>query len=89
MSLALKFKGWQNHSIEGLTYGLVDMTLIHKIMVGVYGGVNGHQLVPLIPRLVKTLGKGIGIRCLYNIVIALWCSVASMCLENGDDPIDS
>ena len=39
---ALTFKGWRNHSIEGLTYDLVDITLIHKLMVGVYGGLNGH-----------------------------------------------
>ena len=24
----LTFKGWKNHSIEGLTYDLVDITLI-------------------------------------------------------------
>ena len=46
---ALTFKGWRNHSIEGLTYGFVDKTLIHKHMFGVYGGVDGHQLVPLMP----------------------------------------
>ena len=58
----LTFKVWRNHSIEGLTYGLVDITLIHKLMVGVYGGINDHQLVPLMPsRLVKTLCKGLGI----------------------------
>ena len=44
---------------------MVDMMLIHDLMIGVYGGVNGHQLVPLMPLgLVKTLGKGLGI-CLY------------------------
>ena len=86
---ALTFKGWRNHSIEGLTYDLVDMPLIHKLMVGVYGGVNGHQLVPLMPSgLVKTLVKELDIRCLCNMVLALWCSVASARLENGDDPID-
>ena len=68
---------------------MVDLTLIHDFMVGVYGGVNGHQLVPLIPsRLVKTLGKGLGIRCMCSMVLALWCSEASGRLEDGDDPID-
>ena len=86
----LKFKRWRGHSIEGLTYDLVDLTLIHKLMVGVYGGVNGHQLLPLIPSgLVKTLGKGLGIRCLCIMVLALWFSVASAHLENGDNPINS
>ena len=66
---ALTFKGWQNHSIEGLTHDLVDMTLIHKLMVRVYGGVNGHQLVPLMSsRLVKTLSKGLDILCLGIMV---------------------
>ena len=56
---------------------------------GVYGGVYGHQMLPLIPLgLVKTLGKGLRIRCLCIMVLALWCSVASACLENGDDPND-
>ena len=65
------------------------MTLIHKIMVGVYGGVNGHQPVPLIPLgLVKTIGKELDIHCLCNMVLALWCNVASARLENGDDPIN-
>ena len=58
----LTFKGWRNHSIEGLSYDKVDLTLIHDIMDGVYGGVNGHQLVPIMPSgLLKTLGKGLGI----------------------------
>ena len=87
---ALTFKRWQNHSIEGLSYDMVDLTLIHDIMVEVYGAVNGHQLVPLMPSgLVKTLGKGLGIRCMCIMVLELWCSVASARLENGDDPNDS
>ena len=69
---------------------MVVLTLVHDFMVGVYGSVNGHQLVPLIPSgLVKTLGKGLGICCMCNMVLALWCSEASACLEDGDDPIDS
>ena len=65
------------------------MMLFHDLMVGVYGGVNGHQLVPLIPsRLVKTLGKGLGIRCMCIMVLTLWCSEAFAHLEDGDDPID-
>ena len=87
---ALTFKGSRNHSIEGLSYDMVDLTLIHDFMVAVYGGVNGHQLVPLMPLgLVKTLGKGLGIRCMCIMVLALWCSVPSTRLESGDDPIDS
>lgn len=87
---ALSFKRWRNHSIEGLSYDMVDLTLVHDIMDGVYGGINGHQLMPLIPsRLAKTLGKGLGIHCMYIMVLELWCSVASTCLENGDDPKDS
>ena len=39
---ALNFKGWQNHSVEGLSYDMVDLMLIHNFMVWVYGGVNGH-----------------------------------------------
>ena len=39
---ALTFKGWRNHSIDGLTYDMVDLMLIHKLMVRVYGGVDGH-----------------------------------------------
>ena len=59
-------------------------------MVGVYGGVNGHKLVPLMPLgLVKNLGKRLGIRFLCIMVLELWFSVASMHLEKGDDPIDS
>ena len=59
-------------------------------MVGVYGGANGHQLMPLMPSwLVKTIGKGLGIRCLCIMVLELWFSVAFAHLENGDDPIDS
>ena len=66
------------------------MMLIHDLMVGVYDGINGHQQVPLMPSgLVKTLGKGLGICCLCIMVLALWFSVASAHLENGDDPIDS
>ena len=66
------------------------MMLFHDLMVGVYGGVNGHQLVPLMPSgLAKTLGKGLGTRCKCIMVLSLWCSEASMCLENGDDPNDS
>ena len=69
---------------------MVDLMLIHDFMVGVYGGVNGHQLVPLMPSgLVKTLGKGLGICCMHIMVLKLWCSEASMHLENGVDPIDS
>ena len=65
------------------------MMLIHNLMVGVYGGVNGHQLVPLIPSgMVKTLRKGLGIHCMCIMVLALWCSEASVRLEDGDDPID-
>ena len=30
----LTFKGWRNHSIEDLTYGLVDITLIHNLWLG-------------------------------------------------------
>ena len=64
---------------------MVDIILIHDLMVGVYLGVNGHQLVPLMPLgLVKTLGKGLGIHCMCIMVLALWCSVASARLENGD-----
>ena len=86
---SLTFKGWRNHIIEGLTHDLVDMTLIHKLMVGVYGGVNGHRLVPLMPsRLVKTLGKWLGIHCICIMVLGLWCSEASAHLEDGADPID-
>ena len=69
---------------------MVDITLIHDLMNRVYGGVNGHQLVPLIPlKLVKTLGKGLGIRCMCIMVLALWCSEASTHLEDRDDPTDS
>ena len=69
---------------------MVDLMLIHDIMIGVYGGVNGHQMVPLIQsRLVKTLDKGLGIRCMCIKVLALWFSEASACLDNGDDPNDS
>ena len=69
---------------------MVGIRLIHKLMVGVYGGVNGHQLVPLIPSgLVKTLGKGLGICCLCITVLELWFSVASTHLDNRYDPIDS
>ena len=69
---------------------MVDLMLIHVLMVGVYGGVNGHQLVPLMPLgLVKTLGKGLRIRYMCIMVLTLWCNVASMRLENGDDPVDS
>ena len=68
---------------------MVDMTLIHKLMVGVYGGANGHQLVPLMPSgLVKTIGKGLGTCCKCIMVWALWCSAASACLENGVNPND-
>ena len=59
-------------------------------MVGFYGDINGHQLVPLMPsRLVKNLGKGLGIRYMCIMVLKLWCNVASLHLENGHDPIDS
>ena len=69
---------------------MVDLMLKYDLMVGVYGGVNGHQLVPLMPSgLGKTLGKGLGIRCMCIMVLALWCSVASARLENGDEPNDS
>ena len=65
----LTFKGWRNHSVEGLSYDMVDLTLIHDFMVGVYGGINGHQLIPLMPSgLVKTLGKGLGTRCMSIMV---------------------
>ena len=68
---------------------MVDLTLIHDFMDGVYGGVNGHQLVPLMPsRLVKNLGKGLGIRCMCLMVLVLWYSEASAHLDNGDNPID-
>ena len=86
---ALTFKGWQNHSIEGLTHDLVDMTLIHKLMVRVYGGVNGHQLVPLMPLgLVKTIGEGLGTHCMRIMIWELWCNETSTRLENGVDPND-
>ena len=39
---ALTFKGWGNHSTDGLSYDMVDLMLIHKLMVRVYGGVDGH-----------------------------------------------
>ena len=59
-------------------------------MVGVYRGINGHQLVPLMPSgLVKILGKGLGIHCFCIMVLELWLSVASAHLENGDNCIDS
>ena len=59
-------------------------------MVGVYGGVNGHQIVPLMPSgLVKTLGKRVGIHYLFIMVLAFWFSVAFAHSEKGDDPIDS
>ena len=65
------------------------MMLIHDLIIGVYGDVNGHQLVPLMPLgLVKTLGKWLGIHCMCIMVLALWCSEASAHLEDGDDPID-
>ena len=58
-------------------------------MVGVYGGVNGHQLVPLMPSgLVKTIAKGLGTHCKCIMVWDLWCSEASTRLENGVDPND-
>ena len=48
---------------------MVDLTLIYDLMVEVYGGINGYKLVPLMPSgLVKTLGKGLGIRCLCIMV---------------------
>ena len=69
---------------------MVDLMWIHVLMVELYGGINGHQLVPLMPSgLVKTLGKEIDIQCFCNMVLELWCSVASVRLENGDDPINS
>ena len=65
------------------------MTLIHDLMVGVYGGINGHQLVTLMPSgLVKMLGKGLGIHCMCIMVLALWCSEAFARLEDGKDLID-
>ena len=68
---------------------MVDLTLIHDFMVGVYGAVNGHQPVPLVPSgLVKTLGKGLGTRCMSIKVWALWCNRTSARLENGVDPND-
>ena len=60
--------------------------LVHDLMVGIYGGGNGHQLVPLMPSgLVKTIGKGLGICCLCIMVLALWYSMASAQLEKGGD----
>ena len=60
------------------------MMLVHDLMLGVYGGINGHQLVPLMPsRLVKNLGKGLGTRCMSIMVWALWSNETSACLENG------
>ena len=68
---------------------MVDLTLIHDFMVGVYGGINGHQLVPLMPSgLLKTLGKGLGTHCMSIMVWALWCNKTSMRLENGIEPND-
>ena len=65
------------------------MMLIHDLIIGVYGDVNGHQLVPLMPLgLVKTLGKWLGIHCMCIMVLALWCSEGSVHLEDGDNPID-
>ena len=59
-------------------------------MVRVYGCVNGHQLVPLMPLgFVNTLGKGFGnSQFVYYVVLALWFSVASTHLEKGDDLVD-
>ena len=68
---------------------MVVLMLVHDFMVGVYGSVNGHHLMPLVPSgLVKTLGKGLGIRCMCNMVLALWCSEASTGLEDEHNPID-
>ena len=66
---------------------MVDLMLIHDFMDGVYCGINGHQLVPLMPLgLVKTLGKGLRIHYMCIMVLELWCSEASVHLENGVDP---
>ena len=56
-------------------------------MVRVYGCVNGHQLVPLMPsRFVNTLGKGFGHSMfVHYVVLALWFHVASAQLEKGGD----
>ena len=73
-----------------MSWLVYDIKSIHKIMVRVYGCVNGHQLVPLIPSgLVKNIGKGLGIHFMCIMVLVLWCTVASARLENGYDPINS
>ena len=67
-----------------LVYGIM---LIHKIMVRVYGCVNGHELVPLMPSgFVKTLGKGFGHSLfVHYVVLELGFHVASTQLEKGGD----
>ena len=68
---------------------MVDLMLIYDFMGGFYGGINGHQLVPLMPSgFVKTQGKGLGTRCMRIMVWALWCNETSTRLENGIDPND-
>ena len=66
-----------------LVYGI---TSIHKLMVRVYGCVNGHQFMPLMPsRLVKMLKKWFGIHYCALCGFGLWFSVASVQLEKGGD----
>ena len=56
-------------------------------MVRVYGCVNSHQLVPLMPLgFVKTLGKGFGhLLFVHYVILALGFCVASVQLEKGGD----
>ena len=56
-------------------------------MVRVYGCVNGHQLVPLMPSgFVNTLGKGFGhLLFVHYVVLALGFRVAFAQLEKGGE----
>ena len=65
-----------------MTWLVCNITMVHKLMVRVFGCVNGHHLVPLMPLgFVKMLGKmiwafvvcalcvfGIGVSCGLCIV---------------------
>ena len=59
-------------------------------MVRVYGCINGHQLVPLMPsRFVKILGKGFGnLLFVHYVVFVLGFLVASAQLEKEETFID-
>ena len=70
-----------------MTWLVYGITSIHKLMVRVYGCVNGHQLVPLIPSgFFITLGKGFGhLLFVHYVVLALGFRVAFAQLEKGGE----